>query len=96
MANYVSQDNLAHDSQFLQRVRVAMVTAAVQVQAEVNTTDNHTNRSNYAKLVLNAPDAYVQQFANAVVSNAAITTASIDSDIAFTVNSIFNAMAGTI
>jgi hypothetical protein len=94
--SYIGQDNLANDSQFLQRVRVAMVTAAVNIQAEVNTTPNHTNRSNYAKLVLNAPDQYLQPFSNAAVSNAAITAASLDSDIQFQVNAVFSALAGVI
>jgi hypothetical protein len=93
---YVQQDNLAHDSQFLQRVRIAMITAAVTVQAEAPATPNHTNRSNYAKLVLNAPDAYVQQFSEMVASNVAISANSLDSDILFTVNTNFSAMAGMI
>lgn len=93
---YVVQDNLAHDSVFLQRIRVAMVTAATNIQAEDPGTTNHTNRSNYAKLVLNTPDGYMQAFSDAVVSNVAITSASTDSDLQFTVNSLWNAMCGTI
>lgn len=92
----ISQDNLARDAQFLQRVRVAMVSTAIAVQSELNTTPNHTNRSNYAKLVLNSPDSYVLDFSEATVSNAAITAASLDSDIQFQVNSVWNALAGVI
>lgn len=94
--SFVTADNLAHDSIFLQKVRVAITTAAVAVQAEDPGTANHTNRTNYAKLVLNSPDAYLQPFSNAAVANVAISAASTDSDIQFTINSIWNAMAGMV
>jgi hypothetical protein len=93
---YTDQASLAKDAIFQIRVRVAMLTAAVAVQSELTSIPNHTNRSNYAKLVLNAPDSYLYPFAQAVTTNAAITAASLDSDIQFQSNSIWNAMAGVI
>lgn len=93
---YVNQYALALDSVFQQKVFVAMVTAAIAVQAEIPATANHTNRSNYAKLVLNNPAFYVVSFSQSVVCNVAITGASIDSDIQFAVNANFSALAGMI
>lgn len=93
---FVDQYALALDVTFQKRILVAMETAATQVQTEDVGTANHTNRANYAKLVLANPGAYLLPFCQAVVTNAAITSASLDSDLQFQVNSIWNAMAGTI
>ena len=93
---YVDQVALAADSIFRKRVKEAMITAATQVQSEATATANDTNRSNYAKLVLNNPDNYLEAFCQAVVSNAAITAASLDSDIQFQVNAVFTDLAGRI
>lgn len=161
---FIAQQDLSKDSAFLQRVRVAMLTAATNVQAEaVNTLQaldsaaaatsvtvvsgavyavndlvtfgyglatvetrkvtgiagnvltvsaltnahkagevtqkviyNHTNRANYAKLVLNAPGSYNQIFSEAVTTNVAIVAASLDSDIQFAVNSLWDALAGVV
>ena len=58
---------------------------------------NSTNRANFAALVLRDPDRYQPAFARAVVTNAGITgTGASDGDIEFTVNSMWNAFAGTI
>lgn len=94
--SYLSQYALALDSTFQQRVLVAMETAATQVQAEISTTVNHINRANYAKLVLSSPQAYIVPVCEAVITNAAITGASLDSDIQFAVNSLWSALAGVI
>ncbi|MCA1685081.1 MAG: hypothetical protein LC745_03685 [Planctomycetia bacterium] len=93
---YIDQYDLSDDTVFRKRVRIAMLTAAANVQAEATSTANHTNRANYAKLVLNAPDAYIAAFSQATCTNAAITSTSLDGDLQFEVNSIWNAMAGTI
>lgn len=95
----IDQAHLALDGVFRDRVRVAMIQAAESVQAESTGTANDTNRSNYAKSILNNPDAYVSAFSSAVAAdpnNAGITSASSDSDIQFTVNAVFNALAGRI
>ena len=94
---FVDQAALSRDSIFVERVRVAMLVAAANVQAEAGGTANHANRANYAKLVLNAPETYAHTFANAVAAtNGSIVAGSTDSDIQFVVNGLWSAMAGTI
>lgn len=93
---YVDQAALAKDSAFEERVRVAMLTAAIAVANESNATTNHTNRAKYSTLVLSNPEQYASQFSEAVATNATINISSLDSDILFTVNSMWNAMAGVI
>lgn len=93
---FTNQYSLALDSVFQQRILVAMDTAATNVQAEATSTPNHTNRADYATKVLNAPRLYLEPFCFAVVTNVAITAASLDSDIQFAVNSLWSAMSGTI
>jgi hypothetical protein len=99
---YNTQNDLARDGVFLTRVKVAMTTQAVNVQAEANTTANHTNRANYAKLVLNSPDAYAPLFSNACVTQndpatSALMTASIsDANLGNVCSALWNALAGVI
>src|SRR5688500_15655926 len=77
---YRDQWNLATDDNFLRRVEVAMCSAAISIQGESTGTANHTNRANYAKLVLNNPEGYMPLFSMAVCAyNAALTAASADS-----------------
>ena len=87
----------ANDPTFASRVGQAMCKAAVAVQAEATNTANHTNRANFATLALRDPERYQAAVARAVVTNAGITsTAASDNDVEFTVNSMWNAFAGTI
>jgi hypothetical protein len=90
---YRDQWNLAVDDNFRRRVEVAMCSAAIAIQGESTGTANHTNRANYAKLVLNNPEGYMPLFAMAICAyDSALTAASIQSDV----NAVWNALAGTI
>jgi hypothetical protein len=93
-ADYTSAFTLAQDPTFRGRVEIAMVTAAIAIMAEASTMPGHPNRVVFAAAVLSAPDTYVARFTLAVVQNVAIASNSTDSDIQFTVNSVFNALAG--
>lgn len=87
-----------NDQAFQGRVEYALYVAAVNVMAEVNTTLNHAARVVYAKTVLNgsAPihPAVVAVLTNSTIAAAADSTAVVDSDIQFAVNSLFNALSG--
>ena len=91
---FIDQIALSTDQNFRNRCKIAMIVSAQNVAAEATSTANHVSREALAKAIENNPDAYVMAFTLGVVANPAITTASIDSDISFTVNSIFNGMAG--
>jgi hypothetical protein len=93
---------VARNSTFQDRVRFYMTGAARDVMAEVSTTTAHAQRVTYAKSVL-AGTADVLDYAVACVNNATILNeinlglgdfGIPDSDLAFTVNSLFNAFAG--
>ncbi len=74
-----------------------MCSAAIAIQAEAPATPNHTNRANYAKLVLNSPDSYMPLFALATCApDPALTPASPDATIQTNVNAVWNALAGTL
>jgi hypothetical protein len=68
--NYRDQMNLAKDSIFIQRVKMAAINTAVTVQAEVGTTPNHAARSALARTVLNGPDGWAIIFAVGVANDA--------------------------
>jgi hypothetical protein len=93
---YTTQYALGTDGVMQQRVIIAMLNTAVNVQAEVNTTPNHTNRANFAKLVINNPYGYVPAFQMTVMADGTITAASTDAQIQSRSDAIWNAAAGTI
>lgn len=93
---YNAQHARAIDPIFVEKIKIAIVTAAIAVQAEVITTPFHNNRSNFAQLVLLDPDKYAPILAFSVASNPAIVDASTDSDIQFTVNSQWTAWSGAV
>jgi hypothetical protein len=92
----LDQAQLAQHAGFRDRVLVAAVKAASAVAAEAPSGDARTDslRSTLATNVLNDPQGHVERFAWAVVQNAAVTFDSVDGDIEFTVNSLWDGMAG--
>jgi hypothetical protein len=88
---------LANDAAFQQRVRVAVMTAAVNVMTEEPGSHPVVNdkRAVYAtKVVSDGCSSELVPYCYAVVTNAVIVSGSSDSDIQFQVNAVFNAMAG--
>ena len=103
MASYDEMATIAAHSTFLRRVRYCMKKAAVAVMAEDAGTVGHAERVTFAKTILDG-QASVEAYAQAVVTNATLTTNGdislepnhgiSDSDLEFTVNSMFSAHAG--
>lgn len=95
---YTDQAALAADATFRSRVRMAMTVAAVQIAAEAQGSQDagiYGKRQALANAVLlGSGGNYLEAFAWAVAENAAITSGSLDSDIQFQVNSVWNALAG--
>ncbi len=94
--SFLSQSNLIKDADFVARVTHAAIKSAVAVQAEAANTVGHTKRTDFALQVLHSSQVYGPLMAQGVVTNVAITAASTDNDIEFTVNSLWNAFAGVI
>lgn len=87
------QYDLSHDAIFLRRVQMIIQKSAIAVAAEDPATANHVQRLAYGNKVLMNPGGYAELMAQGVSTNAAISSASSDSDIEFTVNSQWNAYA---
>lgn len=93
--SFLTAGQLAQQGDFKLRVKIAMITAAQAIQTETQTNKmDYQKRNAFAVLVLNEPDFKLDAFAFGVASNPAITSGSLDSDIQFTVNSIFPSYAG--
>lgn len=87
---------VANEQGFQDRVEFFMKKAAVAVMAEALSTTGHTERAAYAKTVLGG-FARVFDYAVSVLTNATVEAAGLavtDSDLEFTVNSMFNAFSG--
>ena len=88
--------DLAQSTAFVARVQGAMVKSAIAVAAEAPATAGHAVRVAWATQVLRDPAHYAARLAFGVAANAAITPESTDSDIEFTVNSLWDAYAGVV
>lgn len=96
---YTDQATLADDPTFRSKVRVALATAAVQVMGEDKAAYSDTHfgkRQSLAYDVLRsaASGMYLEAFVWATVANVAISSASSDSDIQFTINAAWDDLAG--
>lgn len=99
--DFLGQITLAEDGAFQARVRQAAITAAVQILADrpANTPQAialHAKRATLAHRILNDPLAMQRAWAYAVASNVAIGPESNDGDVQWTVNAMWNAMAGVV
>ena len=94
--NFAEQINLAMTPAFVARVQAAMVKSAIAVSSEDPETVGHATRTQWATQVLRDPAHYATRMAFGVAANPVITVDSGDSDIEFTVNSVWNAYAGVI
>lgn len=96
---YTDQAALAADQTFRDRVRVALATAAVQVMGEAKGEYSDTEYGKrqalaYQVLQAAAGGMWLEAFVWATVQNAAITGASLDSDIQFQVNAVWDDLSG--
>lgn len=101
---FIDQFSLALDPNFQNRVKIALVTAAINVTSESKSSDSgvtgpsddavYQKRLSWAFSVITNPDNHLNAMVWAVAANAAITSVSLDSDIQFTVNSMVSAFAG--
>jgi hypothetical protein len=87
--------DLATWAPFTRKVQAAMILAATQVAAEIpDSSPRSTARRALSQNVFSDLDGYTARFGIAVATNPVITYESADSDIEFTVNSVWDAIAG--
>ena len=103
-----TQQALANAPHFRQRVRAALATVAWQVLSEAGSTENHTIRPNYARLVLTNLDGVAGQIVGWLVQRTnvinfatsydftigSVVTASGDPDIESQLATDWNVLAG--
>lgn len=94
------------DTSFRQRCAVALATAAVAIQSEAHgganqpTDAQHLIRKSWSTQVIASPIAAGERYAATIMTNPSLATqadnpgAIPDGDIAYTVNSMVDAMAG--
>jgi hypothetical protein len=80
---------------FTTRVEAAVIQAAINIGAEADDGSQYeTLRRALATNVLQRPMSYVDLFNAPVAANPVITNESTDSDLQFTVASVWDAIAG--
>lgn len=88
------QRMFAFSASWQAKVGQLAIKAALDVAAESAATESHDLRAELATKVMNDPKAWAFPFTAATATNPALTSAPSDNDLAFTVASIWNAMAG--
>jgi len=98
MPNFKQRRELATDSQFLIKVRVAIVKSATAVVGEAPANPANTTKDDkrhaLGEKVLAGPASLLPLFAEACAALGTLTTTSTDADVEFTVNSIWDGLAG--
>ncbi len=99
--DFLGQIELAEDGVFQARVRQAAITAAVQIMADkpANTPQaiaKHALRAKLALDVLRSPSTWARPMAAMVASNVSIDGDSPDGDIQWTVNAMWDQIAGVV
>jgi len=82
------------DQDVVNRVKVAVVKAAIAISAEPAATPNHANRGAYARSVLMDPDGSAKRMTLGVVTDAAVQATRSDEAIYNAVAGQWNAYAG--
>lgn len=92
----IDQAQLARHAGFRDRVLICAVQAAVNVAAEADSGDARKDslRATLATNVMNDPLGHVDRFAWSAAQNAAISYNSPDGDLQWTINSLWDGMAG--
>jgi hypothetical protein len=95
---YADQAALAKDTAFRDKVRVAMMTAAIAIGGEaaggMDTTVYGKRQQLALQVLLGSGGNLLDAFSWAITQNAAVTGSSTDSDIQFTCNAIWSDIAG--
>lgn len=67
---------LSQEATFQNRVRAAMLVAAISITTEADSVTWHRERQTYAVSVINAPDTFKMLFANTVATDASVAGAA--------------------
>lgn len=83
------------DVTFIERVQMAMLATANNLNAEAGATANHANRMALMKAVTNAPVQYAPLFAFLIAAQG-IDGTSTDANIQSMISTTWNSMAGQV
>ena len=92
--SYTDQKALAVDDEFISKIEIAAVTAAIAIASEDSATAGHTNRAAYANSVLAASRDRARELAHGTAADASITASSSDATLSARISAIWNAYAG--
>lgn len=92
----IDQAQLASDGSFRARVQVALVAAALDIVGESSDTPSSYARQLLGLKILTDPDSMTPRFTWAVVANPAISAESSDNDIAYTITTVWDDVAGVL
>lgn len=94
MATYGQIYDKTHNVDFVNRVEVAIVQAAIAISAESAQTANHANRVTLARQVLQSPKYWSEVMAVGVGTDAGVQSNPTDAAIYNAVAGQWNAYAG--
>ena len=89
----INDSDLSQDPVFLDRVKMALISTAITVQAEATNTANHAARSAYALRLLADPFGFAKLMAPGMTVDGNTVVTSTDSQLETRASNIFNAYA---
>ena len=93
---YQQARDIAVDQDNEDRVKVAVVDAAIFIGMEANTTDNYANRQDLVRDVLRSPAYWAERFVWGVVNDDTVQTDPSDTNIYNAILSMWNQYAGVV
>jgi hypothetical protein len=91
---YSDRANIAVKSEFIARVKIAMVSAAIDIASEDPATANHADRVALSLKVLHNPLGYAELLAVGIAQRTSDPENDSDATIQTTVASIWDAYSG--
>lgn len=91
---YIEIRNVAVNQDFIDRVMISIVMAAIAISAEASNAANHVNRVNYANAVLRNPPNFARNMAVGIATDTTVQSTPTDAAIYNAVAGQWNAYAG--
>jgi hypothetical protein len=94
--SYLTRAQFASDANLILKVKQAMLTTALAVQAEAANVPNHMNRSAFALQALRSPDTFAPIMAQGIVTDTSLSGTSTDAELQTVMDRLWNSYASTL
>jgi superoxide dismutase len=94
--SYLTRAQFASDANLILKVKQAMLTTALAVQAEAASVTNHDNRAQFALIALRSPDTFAPIMAQGVVTDTSLSGTSTDAELQAVIDRLWNSYSNAM